>query len=201
MKKVISIILIGVLLMTMGLFSACNPKEYTEEEHIQKITELAKDMFFFEDGKAKNYIWENSASGIGAPPFEMQEITGFEVSIVSGFDGAREYFLIEFEPFGHTYGLIYKNGYYLFASAPGCPFFGISLFKKHNIEKDNRYCGFRSFASKIDGVLIELHTVNGYESGEFRAFDEQQAKKAAESSRTMWRKNYSRKWKLGDEWL
>lgn len=84
-KKMIVILLSFLLLLGMLLsFSSCRASSYTEEEHIARVTERAKERFLGEGS----------------------EYTGLEVYPVYNEYDELNYMLIEFQPQGFLYVLI-----------------------------------------------------------------------------------------------
>jgi len=163
-KKLIYVLLSLVLTFTIFALVGCKPEsesvnktggdlESKEEFHemtIEEIRQKTQERFYDENGNLDTWQWENSANTPGLYPFVMPEITGFDVQIIKNLYGMEVWYLVEFEPTGFFYGLTTKEfGVYDFMHYP-------SPFKLLNIEKDNRYCNWRTFATMRDGELVEI---------------------------------------------
>ncbi len=123
------------LIIGVALFSSCNPKVLTEEEHIKRISEKLQKRYFNVDGTPT----EQGCISRRDPEGNLinYEIEGFRFEILKAYDEVPEYFLITHEPaaFGVLAGRIIGNKYRTF---------GLNLMKSNpyddnDIEKENRY--------------------------------------------------------------
>jgi len=168
LKRIISLVLTLTICMSfLGMFSGCG-NIYTEEEHIQRITERAQKKFFNKDGSAYKHFFTYDEKG---KYLGQVAIESFEVEILLSFDGKPECFLITFMPesIGVMPGIIMNNQYY-----------GLNLnrtkgaynpYEENNIEKGNRYYMWqgsskRGFATIIDGIIVDLYDGHIYKQDE-----------------------------------
>jgi len=151
-RKALSLIIVTSMLATVLIFvTGCNRRldftGWTEEDHITQISELVENSWF------RNGSWY-LRSGWGSP-LPDQAPTSFDVTIINGFDGEREWFLVEFYPVGHAFGKI-KEGYYLLGGVNGL----ISQFKLSDVPQEDRYMAWSLFARKDGDVIVPLNAVN-----------------------------------------
>lgn len=95
-KKVINLGIVCIIcIMCSGVFSGCEARRnFTEEEHVERITERVQERFFSEGSEFADIY------------------TGFKVEILYNFWDEPEFFMVEFEPDGFLYGTIRRNEYY-----------------------------------------------------------------------------------------
>jgi len=124
-QQILILILTLSMLGTVFIASGCGYEHLTNEQHIERITQRVQDRFFAE---GSNY------------PF-----TNFTVTILYSLAGHPDFFMVEFEPIGFFYGIIFRNEYY-----------GLGEFVSSNrrsafyiagITNERRYL-YRNFANK-----------------------------------------------------
>ena len=127
-KNIIVFLLVALIagLIPLGL-TACEEKEYERDYAkdpltLEEIEQWTQQKCFDENGNANKYIWHESNLVLKEKriwDYQDEDITGFTVYMVNGFDGDPGWFLVEFEPFGHYFGNIYKgHGFYTFSPYP-----------------------------------------------------------------------------------
>jgi len=170
MKKVVRQIaalglVVVLLLSTFGMLG-CGRQVFTEEEHIERITERLQARYFYEDGTP---ITVRIRDEYGNPRYA--QIERFEVQILNALDGARNFFVVQRFPieFGFYPGIILNNEYRIFTGGYGGT--GLNPFEKHGVSTDNRYYIFlylatpniNGFAKRNeDGVLVSINRYFSY---------------------------------------
>ncbi len=143
MKKLITYVLLSVLFLCLCLpLSGCDRNTVLERDYRfnpltkEEVVEWTNKTFFDENGNAYKEYWENSRINFSQHKFWKyagEDITGFEVQRIKGFDGRENYFFVEFEP----------TGYYFVCAedrpnkASFKPF--PSPFKTYNVPVEKRY--------------------------------------------------------------
>jgi len=127
-KTLIAVALAILLLIPLGTLSGCEAnRHFTNEEHIERISERVQARFFAEGA---DY------------PFE-----DFTVTILYSLAGYPDFFMVEFEPYGVFYGIIFRNEYYGLIS-----FGGISMrrsaFYIAGVTDERRYLYREIFGGK-----------------------------------------------------
>ena len=162
-----SIIVTILLLLLVGMipfgFSACQRYRGRNFEKdpltIEEIEEYTRQKCFDENGNAYKYLWEQSNPVIKDKriwEYNGEDITGFTVHWVNGFDEDPGWFLVEFEPLGHYFSNIYR-GYDFFTFEP-FP----SPFKVLNIPYEEAYVASYSnqapkYGKKQYGLIFSVY--------------------------------------------
>ena len=138
MRKFFSVLMAGMILAAIGLgFTGCSSAFYSEEQHIQRVTERAE----------KRFLGEGS------------EYTGLEVyPIYNEYDDLK-YMLIELEPHGFMYVHIEKDSTFEWLS-------GVGMYLCSNIEPES-WMPYRVKEGIEDKVTDESGTVIIYKNREF----------------------------------
>ena len=186
-------ICIGILfLMSTGFFSACEQKNLTEEEHIQRISEKVHNYYINPNGKGYYVVMATDEH-----EHSFRKYTGFAVEIICAFDDTPEYFLVEFEPFGYLIGFISGRKYLKVPSGSGYSDDGNPLpspYKIAGIETKNKYFDFNyGCATIINGELtsiIDSETGKTLMDGTGMIFNEQERKTFSEWSRKVIRNKF-----------
>jgi len=93
MKKIITLFLCALLVFSAFSLTGCR-REFTNEEHIERISQRVRERFFNEES-------------------EYAELyTDFTVTILYNANDEPTFFMVEFEPDGFFYGIIFRNNYY-----------------------------------------------------------------------------------------
>lgn len=98
------IICIWVMLIMIFSLSACNKKanDFTEEEHLQRVTERIKARYILGDERLRPYDKPNDDGEI----YPKVKVTDFAVYPLFDENDDLKYFLVEFHPFGYLYVLL-----------------------------------------------------------------------------------------------
>jgi len=154
MKKILDkIVVIGitiVMLFSIVGFGGCDRwKNFSNEEHIERITERLQARYFYEDGTPRESATfrvpiqpdedEQDNSSQGSLDITWQYITleRFEVQLIRALDGTKRYFMIQRFPtkIGFDMGIILSNNQYRIFGI----IFGINFFDLRGVCIDNRY--------------------------------------------------------------
>jgi len=93
-QKILAIGITAIMFFAVFGFSGCEAnRQFTNEEHIERITQRVQERFF--------------AEGSDYP------YTEFTVTILYSLSGNPDFFMVEFEPDGFFYGTIHRNEYYV----------------------------------------------------------------------------------------
>lgn len=93
-KKIIALGVLLIMIFPVYGLTGCGGKDYTESEHVERISDLIEKNFFDEKAKYKDIY------------------TSYTTEILYTLNDEPIYFLVEFEPYGFIYGFIHKNKYY-----------------------------------------------------------------------------------------
>jgi len=151
MKKVvrqIAVLGLVVVMLVMAIpLSGCGRQVFTEEEHIERITERLQARYFGEDGTPT----DRAIFGIQGEENVIQYVTleRFEVSIIYAFDGKPEYFMIQYFPveIGYSFGIIFNNEYRSLGGRGGRE--GLNPFDYNEIESNNRFAAFTATPNSV----------------------------------------------------
>ena len=90
-KNIVSVLLAVTLAFPITLFAGCGLKssDYTEKEHLKRVSERVEKRYFADDGK--------------------YEYTDYEVYPLYDENDQLTHFLVEFEPYGYLYVILYEE--------------------------------------------------------------------------------------------
>lgn len=162
MKKKVKTVLCCMLLFVFCLlFVGCDKGKETSQIPltVEDVKRLTEEKFFDEEGNAYKEYWENcwlNREENALWHYNGEEITGFEVQRIKGFDGEDDCFLIEFAPTGHFIGKFGKT--FAATSFQAYP----SPFKIYDVPQERRYAydvGDGRFICGIDrepGKIVQI---------------------------------------------
>jgi hypothetical protein len=131
-----------LLIFTLLALSGCNrkPSDFTEEEHIQRVTERIKAKYVDGDEKLRPYDKPVDDGII----YDKVKATDFDVFPLYDENDTLKYFLVEFEPYGFIYVFLRdeqpkvfscigtSTGMYVLSSREGEP-----LWSRYKIDETN----------------------------------------------------------------
>jgi len=96
-QRILILILAISMLGTVFIAGGCGYEQLTNEQHIERISQIVQERFFADDS---DYPLED-----------------FTVTILYSLAGYPDFFMVEFEPYGAFMGIVFRNEYYAFGNS------------------------------------------------------------------------------------